>query len=210
MCEHQLALHNSGSNASFKTLDSALEFILKCREALVTLTGVDQKSKEKEENVREREIGEINISGKESNEIGNVQEKKAALEVCNPTDSEAQGYKATEENVAQTSREGDRECSSITETVPYSTFMSELKVLIPILDARLHSILKDMVKLRSSKKSGKNKGVNLPELEKAKQMYSVALKGCATNTSLNYFTKGKQLADVLAKISSVKHDNAQS
>lgn len=85
-----------------------------------------------------------------------------------------------------------------------SEYLNELKTLIPILEGRLHHILKEIVKFWSTKKS-KNKELNVHELDKAKRMYSMALRGSVGKSEEeNCVQKGVKLVETLEKIEKIK------
>lgn len=85
-----------------------------------------------------------------------------------------------------------------------SEYLNELKTLIPILEGRLNYLLKEMVKFWNNKK-GKNKELNVHELDKAKRMYSMALRGCVGKSDEeNCVEKGIKLVETLEKIEKIK------
>ncbi|KAK3723836.1 hypothetical protein QZH41_019520, partial [Actinostola sp. cb2023] len=203
MSEHQLAFYGSGSHAILKTLGTALDFILECRKALVRLTGNERERKGENGNERERkgkngnerenETGS-NADGSSNRFESNEREKVHSLVTLR-----------TEGTQKYTGRNDDDKDETIAadDQIDNSSYFNELKVLIPILETRLNFVLKELVKHRSTKKS-KNRETNACELEKAKRMYSVALRECIGKNEEDGFTKGRLLADVLSKLQSIK------
>lgn len=256
MCEHQLALYGSGANASIKTLDAALHYILQCREALFTLTETERER----DKIDGREVGNRNTAGnvmeendltdEQKEEVTGIERKRDRKE--EEIEDTRNNEKATEQKDF-TNEQGDKLCgferrtngknegnakeikiedetndrkspekmnpTNEEETMKYPTrtdkdgitietfnarFSKELNVLIPILETRLNFVLKEMVKLRSTKKTSKNKDLNVAEFEKVKHMYSVALRGCVGNSKEDIFQTGRRIAKVLAQINDIK------
>jgi len=112
MCEHQLVLHGSGTNASIKALDTALYYILQCRQALVAL--IDKVSTKK--NVKEKEIESGNtIEDVTNNKEKLVVEKRVDEKKTKGNDSEmgSTSLKKSQENdvISKESSRGDEEKS---------------------------------------------------------------------------------------------------
>lgn len=290
MCEHQIALHGSGANASIKALDTALNYIIQCREALVALIdkGVKnniakgreiasgerremksvnvtnkvtsqkdvkavigkgeekiEKTKEKgnaprkesqekdftskeeqlargdQEEIAEHAIKEMKIKDNASLEterkikehenklsIKNLSADEGSTETNNlhknikEVDQSSQNTEGGEETEKDTELGIDKhELTQVENTTFDERLFQELKVLIPILETRLTFVLKEMVKVRSTKKAtSKNKELSAVELEKVKLMYSLALRGCAGDNQQDIFNKLKRITDVLAQI----------
>lgn len=80
----------------------------------------------------------------------------------------------------------------------------EIRTLIPILESRLTSVLKELVKANSMLK---NKGKSTRDwggLEMAKQMYSVALRSSSTSADEDIVKKCHRIAETLKNLQEIK------
>ena len=95
------------------------------------------------------------------------------------------------------------------ETPELSDFESqELKSLLPILETRLYSVLKDLVKMHSQKKGkARFQPDHIQSLELAKRMYSVALRASTNNdTESESILKCRHLADTLQSLKKTREE----
>ena len=92
-----------------------------------------------------------------------------------------------------------------TETL-FGINLEELNMLIPILESRLASVLKEMVKVNVAQK---NKGKSLKDgggLDAAKRMYSVVLRSFAAYGSKELCERYQGIAETLKNLADIKKE----
>ncbi|XP_032221918.1 erythroid differentiation-related factor 1 isoform X2 [Nematostella vectensis] len=183
MCEHQLALH-TGSSAAVKTLQVALGSLLEARKALVVLSTHGGRSSR-----TEKRSGSFESPDR-------VKGKEGAL------DAQQEVASGLTDNDSSLCEKGIRDIP-VKEGVAEHVDEGELDVLVSILEARLNNALKELVKGLSQK--GRGKGPEQTGLDKAKRMYSVALRATTQGSKGDVKAKANALAEALSAIDEIRN-----
>ena len=98
------------------------------------------------------------------------------------------------------------ESSNVHEKCGSEIKWEELRTLIPILESRLTSALKDIVKANSVLKNKGKTSRDWGGLETAKQMYSVALRSSSTSGDEDIVKKCQRIAETLQNLQEIKKE----
>lgn len=80
----------------------------------------------------------------------------------------------------------------------------EIRTLVPILESRLTSVLKELVKANSTLKNKGKSSRDWGGLEMAKQMYSVALRSSSSSGVEDIVKKCQRIAETLKNLQEIK------